>query len=144
LRLLGGVVALTAAGTAMAAPVSCSVSTTAVAFGTYDPHSGTATDGVGSITLSCDKNNAPTMTVGISTGQSGGYATRRMSAGAWTLNYNLYTSATRTTVWGDGSGGTSAPTPPGPGTYTIYGRIAPLQNVGAGSYSDSVSVTITY
>jgi spore coat protein U-like protein len=142
-------IACTAAGLLMpsaasAAPVTCSITATGVSFGAYDPRSATATDGVGSVTVTCDKSNTPSMILSSSTGQSGSYATRRMSSGAYTLNYNLYTTATRTIVWGDGSAGTSAPTLSATGTYTIYGRIPPLQNVGAGTYSDSVSVTITY
>jgi spore coat protein U-like protein len=65
-----------------------------------------------------------------------------------TLEYNIYTSATRTQVWGDGTHGTTTVnlknvrknTPP----VIVYGKIEPLQNVSTGNYSDQVVVTVMY
>lgn len=126
------------------AALSCSVSTVAVAFGAYNPRNSTATDGVGSITVSCSGGTPGAMSASSSTGQSGTYSARTMKAGSFVLNYNLYTNSTHTTVWGNGSTGTSVRSITGVGTYTVWGRIPALQNVGAGSYSDTISVTLTF
>ena len=73
-----------------------------------------------------------------------------MASGSNTLNYNLYRDAARTTIWGDGSGGTSffqvsvLPLLPTSGTVTVYGRIPALQDAHTGSYSDSIVATITF
>ena len=72
-----------------------------------------------------------------------------MASGANLLNYVLYTDSNQTNVWGDGVGGTTATiTGTGTGeaqTQTIYGSI-PAGQTGApaGSYADTVAVTVTY
>lgn len=125
------------------AAATCTVSTAGVAFGAYNPLNATATDGVGSVTVSCS-GNPGAMTLSSGTGQSGSYSARVMKSGTSSLNYNLYTTATRTTVWGNGTSGTSTRSLSAVGTYTVYGRIPALQNVSAGTYTDSVVVTLTY
>jgi spore coat protein U-like protein len=133
---------------AAAGAVTCTVSTVPVAFGAYDPTSSTPTDGVGTIKISCDK--APALKpITISAGGSGIFTNRVMKSGSWNLNYNLYTSAARTLIWGSGTGGTGSVNYGGSGTgpaytITVYGRIPASQNVGAGSYSDSLIVTISF
>jgi spore coat protein U-like protein len=47
-----------------------------------------------------------TFTVKLSTGGSGSY-TRQMTSGAAHLNYKIYTDSARSSIWGDGTGGTS-------------------------------------
>jgi spore coat protein U-like protein len=71
-----------------------------------------------------------------------------MANGANLLNYAVYTDSARSTVWGDGGAGATATIDgTGSGTAqstTIYGRIPAGQTVPAGSYSDTVNVTVTY
>ena len=74
-----------------------------VAFGTYDPTSAVDATASGSVVFRCTKGT--TYTVDLSTG-AGSYATRTMTNGTDTLNYNLYTTVGLTTVFGDGTGGT--------------------------------------
>jgi len=146
LRTLFVLPALLLSGTAEAA--TCTVSTVPVAFGSYDPRSSTPIDGVGTINIGCDK--APAVKpITISAGGSGLFTNRVMKNGSWNLNYNLYTSAARTQIWGNGTGGSVSVNYGGPGTgpsysITVYGRIPASQNVGAGSYSDSLIVTISF
>ena len=139
-----------------AAAQSCTASATPVTFGNYNVFSATPTDSTATVTLSCAVNLVSLTlgyTISLSPGGSGSYATRRMSDGASTLNYQLYTSVLRTTVWGDGTGGSS--TVAGPLTLsvlsgvststTIYGRVPAGQtSARPGAYSDTITVTITY
>jgi spore coat protein U-like protein len=71
-----------------------------------------------------------------------------MTSGANLLNYSLYTNAARTTVWGDGSGGTSTVSNTGSGVaqnFTVYARVPLGQtSVATGAYADTVQVTVTY
>jgi spore coat protein U-like protein len=71
-----------------------------------------------------------------------------MTAGANLLNYNIYTTTGRTTVWGDGTAGTATLAGTGTGAaqaVTVYGRVNSGQtSVPAGSYADTVAVTVTY
>jgi spore coat protein U-like protein len=70
------------------------------------------------------------------------------SSGGSTLNYNLFTTGAHAVVWGDGTSSTATLGNTGNGaaqTLTIYGRIPAGQTtVPAGSYADTVAVTITY
>src|SRR3982751_706462 len=83
---------------------NCTISTSAVAFGAYDPvvtNASTALDGTGSVTVTCTKNASATVGLGLGSNASG--TQRRMSDGAGTpsyANYELYQDSGRTTVWG--------------------------------------------
>lgn len=131
-----------------AAQAACTASTSAVNFGPYDPRSAASDDAAGQVAVNCSGEGWFVWSrVTISSGTSGTRANRTMRAGANVLNYNLYTDNGRTQIWGDGSSGTSAVNVPvffGFGSRTVYGRIQPLQNVGAGSYQDTVVVTVEY
>ena len=130
---------------------ACTVSTTGVTFGAYDPRSAAPDDGTGSIELLCHPRDS-SVSVALSAGGSGSFLTRRMSSGAAQLDYNLYTSSARTIVWGDSSigtlvvaltdGGVSA----GRRRYSadIFGRIPARQNVPAGTYVDTIVMTVTF
>lgn len=131
---------------------SCTVTATAVSFGTYDPLSSVANDSTGTVRVRCilAVALAGSFTVDLSTGGSGSYAARKLHNGASNLLYNLYNSAARTQVWGNGTGGSVSVSQTFSGllaidrSLTIYGRIAAGQNVPAGTYSDTILVTVTY
>jgi spore coat protein U domain-containing protein, fimbrial subunit CupE1/2/3/6 len=127
------------------------VTTTPVGFGNYDTAATTPLDTTGSIAISCDKTQGPPPTVTISisvSSNSGVFIPRQMKhfSRPDVLNYNLYTKQNRTTVWGDGTGGTSVVLVPGTQNrkVTIYATVPPQQNVRAGLYSDMLTVTITW
>lgn len=123
---------------------ACTVEANGVPFGTYNPFSSAPLDGAGTITITCPSQTS--YTVSLSTG-NGTYAGRLMQSGTETLEYNLYTDSGRTTIWGDGSGGTStvSGSDAGMGTsHTVYGRIPERQNPLVGGYTDTLTVTISF
>lgn len=130
---------------------ACTISATGVTFGAYNPRVAGADDGTGSISLACHPSTS-SANIALSAGGSGSFATRKMASGAAQLNYNLYTSSSRTVVWGDGSGGTSTVTVTNGNvsggvrrfSANIFGRVAALQNVPAGTYLDTIVVTVTF
>jgi spore coat protein U-like protein len=140
------------------AAADCAISTTGVAFGNYDPTVTTSTDATGDLKVVCTHVSGGATrvnyTVTLSVGGSGSYAQRRMRAGTAALNYNLYDSAARTRIWGNGTGGTarvagSLLVNPGgnrirESSHPIYGRIPALQAVATGNYSDTIVVTLTF
>jgi len=77
-----------------------------------------------------------------------------MASGADRLAYQLFTDSAHTWCGGDGSAGTSTlsdrmviPPPrsrPVTRNYTIYGQIPGRLPVSPGSYTDVVTVTVTY
>ncbi len=130
---------------------SCTVTATGVSFGNYNVVNASPTDSTGSVRVRCTLlvALAGSFTVDLSTG-SGTYAQRTLHNGAPVLEYNLYTDVARTQIWGNGSGGSFRITRNFTAllsvdqTMTVYGRIRAGQNVPAGSYSDTIIVTVTY
>ncbi len=127
---------------------NCTVSTSALAFGNVNTISGANVDGAGGLSITCTNGAAWSASAGLGGGSGASFANRRMTSGANLLNYNLFTSAARTTVWGDGTGGTGLLSGTGTGVVqaiTVFGRVGSGQtSVRAGSYADTVAVTVTY
>jgi spore coat protein U-like protein len=127
---------------------NCTITTSAVAFGSVNTLSATNVDASGGITVTCTNGTGWVASANAGGGTGASLLTRRMSAGSNTLSYSLYTNSSRTTVWGDGTGSTGTIVNSGTGSaqaIPIYGRIPSGQGtVPAGSYSDTVAVTVTY
>lgn len=127
----------------------CSITTTAVAFGAYDPvvaNASTDLTAAGSVNVACTKGTPATIDLGNGGNFSGG--SRRMGSGSDFLNYALYKDAARTQVWGTGLAGgstlaynaaTKAST-----VVPVYGTVPQNQDVTVGAYSDTVVATINY
>ena len=133
-------------GVAWAAAV-CTASATSVAFGTINPF-GSAITPNGTITVACTGGGVGnTYTIALSTGGAGTYAMRKMTSGTNTLNYNLYTSSALSSIWGDGTGGSATVTgsdEKATSNFTVYGKLPTPQGVTPSSYSDTITVTVTY
>ncbi|HMG46647.1 MAG TPA: spore coat U domain-containing protein [Allosphingosinicella sp.] len=150
-RLLLFLTLLAAPWAYAAAGAACTISATGVAFGSYDPQSGSVVDGAGTINVGCHPSDAAP-TVSLSAGNSGTFAARTMLSGGNSLNYNLYTTSARNVVWGDGFGGSVTVTLSGGSvsggvrsyTQSVFGRVPGSQNVAAGSYSDTITLTATF
>lgn len=152
---------------------SCSGTTTVtvsgsgVAFGNYDVMNAAATPGTGTITISstCNFNFSASYTVdyaiALSTGSSGSFTPRNMTSGTSALQYNLYTTAALSTIWGDSTGGTQTLSGSLTGSCqlvfffytcntavsqnsTTYGNIPAMQNIVAGNYADTITVTVSF
>jgi len=127
--------ALTASATVMG---SCSfTSVTNLDFGTYDPtNTVNDDDGVGDFTFRCTRGTNYDLYIS---------GVRTMTDGTDTLNFDLYQDIGRATVWAAASPGTTGISANNaPNTTNIYGRIPALQDVQAGAYSGTVTVTIEY
>ena len=126
---------------------SCqSLTATNLAFGTYDPTS--ASDATASSTVSVACTTGTTATIAFNAGSTTGASTaqRLLANSSNTMNYNIYTSNTYSQVLdathtlsatGTGLGNTVS--------VTAYGKIPKNQlNVVTGSFTDSITVTVTY
>jgi spore coat protein U-like protein len=138
---------------------TCTASSTGVYFGEYNPVQRSPNESSGALLISCSRSglDALPLTVSygidISRGSSSSFLPRTLKSGAYVLNYNLYRDLPRSDIWGDGTSGTSMVSgsmvlPANSGaasmSHTIYGRISSGQNVGVGTYVDTIVVTITY
>jgi spore coat protein U-like protein len=139
---------------AQAACVIATVSTSGVAFGSFNPLPGQSADTTGTISVTCTGVlfTTASYTITIASGL-GTFAARKMVSGPDSLTYNLYRDSAFTQVWGDGSGSTFTVTDTVtiPLTlsittnYVVYSRIASGQNTAkAHTYNDSLVVTVTY
>lgn len=127
---------------AQAAWPECSVDAQGVNFGSYDVFNNENTDSTGNIHVACNPSNS--FSIALSAG-NGSYTSRFMASGANRLTYNLYINANHTSIWGDGTGVTSLLNNNGTSVNsTVYGRVPARQNLPAGSYSDTIVVTITF
>ncbi len=146
-------------GAAQAA--DCTITLSPINFGVYDPIETTANVDInGNVRVGCiltiveAAGFGALVTISLSTGSSGSYAPRTMRQGATSiLQYNLYITAARAIVWGDGSGGTQVVSgsvggllsgQPNPRNFPVFGRLPPAQNPAVGVHTDTITVTVTF
>jgi spore coat protein U-like protein len=98
------------------------------------------------IDVVCTKDSA--YVIGLGAGVSGDVAARTMKDGSKVLNYFLYSDSGRTINWTDdltGSAGGVGGTGSGVSqTITVYGRVPVQTNAVVGTYSDTVTATISF
>ena len=134
--------------TPFSAYAACSLTSTTILFGSYDIFSSAPLDTLGQIIFRCG-NTDRNVSISLDKGGASTFNPRRMLNGASTLNYNLYLDAARTTIWGDGTGGTQNFFVGNPAnnqdiSIPLYGRIPAGQGTSAGSYSNTLTVTINF
>jgi spore coat protein U domain-containing protein, fimbrial subunit CupE1/2/3/6 len=141
-------VAVLALRAARADAGSCSLSSVVgVSFGSYNVFDAAPVSSAGSLTYVCTGvQPADRVTIELSVA-SEDPTLRTMSAGAHALRYQLYLDAARTIIWATGAGGTStygpiAPAEATPTLVPIYGLLPARQDVAAGSYHDTLTVTL--
>jgi spore coat protein U-like protein len=99
-------------------------------------------------TLQVQCTNTTPYNIGLDAGTGSGatVAARKMSNGGATLIYSLYCDSARTVLWGNTVG---TDTVAGIGTgasqsYNVYGRVPAQTTPVAATYTDTVTVTVTY
>ena len=131
---------------------NCTISSTAIGFGAYDPivtNASTPLDAAGTVVITCTKG--ATTTIGLNTGNNAANAsgtTRAMKSGTDYLSYEIYQEAARSTVWGNsGTGLLTPPAAPNKNarTFSTYGRVPAAQDVPASAtYTDTVTATVNF
>ena len=127
---------------------SCAVSATNVAFGTITPAATGTAAATGTITSTCTKTTP--YTLNLNAGNSGVFTGRTMAGSTGNtdaLAYNLYTESAYTNVFGDNSTGTKNVGLTGTGaaqTTTVYGSLSLNQYLKPDTYSDTLTVTLSY
>ena len=106
-----------------------------------------AVNGTAAITMACPPSTA--WKVGLSNGANVAGTQRRMAGGAGGagdyIQYELYRDAARSLRWGNTAGTDTVDGSGNPGSaIPVYGRVPAQTNVTPGSYSDTITVTVTY
>jgi spore coat protein U-like protein len=103
-------------------------------------------DQTSTIQVTCTNTTPYNIGLNAGTGAGATVASRKMTSGANTLTYTLYSNSTRTTVWGN-TIGTDTVAATGSGStqnYTVYGRVPAQTSPAPGTYTDTITVTVTY
>lgn len=113
-------------------------------------------DSNGSITVTCTgADRTVNYTIGLNEGAGSGATVterkmQRVGGGGDQLSYSLYISSSREAAWGNEagtwlSGSLSVSNDNGSKSHFVYGRVFGNQStVRPGSYTDSVTITVTY
>ena len=131
---------------------NCNITTTnTMTFAGYDPSDPLGANLDGTVDLGVRCTRGATVTIGIGPGGNplavaGSTRAMRIGATANVLGYDFYHEAGRTTPWTDSGLGlvSFSPTTNAPTTITMYGRVPGGQDVPAGTYTDTVRVTVNY
>lgn len=127
-----------------AAAMACTVTVTPLAFGSIDPVARMPTESTGTLVVSCPTQTSYTLSID---GGNGTVGDRFMTGAADTLRYQLYTDASLSLVWGDGTAGTvtvAGSAGPADTTHVVYGRVPAQPLAKAGAYTDTLTVTVTF
>jgi len=103
-------------------------------------------DQTSTIQVQCDNSTPYNIGLDAGTGSGATVAVRKMTSGGNTVNYSLYSDSGRLIVWGN-TVGTDTVAATGSGasqSYTVYGRVAAQTTPAPATYSDTVTVTVTY
>lgn len=125
---------------------NCSIgSATTLDFGTFGVL-GANVDQTSTIQVQCTNSTPYNIGLDAGTGAGATVAVRKLTNGANTINYSLYSDAGRTTVWGN-TIGTNTVSATGTGSaqsYTVFGRVPPQTTPAPATYTDTITVTVTY
>jgi spore coat protein U-like protein len=121
---------------------ACALNGGTMTFGQYLSGQTTNLDVTGQINYA---NCSGTLSFELDGGQAADINNRSMLSGTNKLNYQLYRNTARNAIWGTGSNAQGLQLlQPLSGKIDVYGRIPSGQAVPAGSYTDTVNVTLTF
>lgn len=156
---LAVLLALACTRPATAAPITCTLQGAVpnLVFGTIDLMLKPTNDTSSNVTYLCQTNNkGSTLLLCLGIGPAP-YNPRTMSKGSTPMNFNIFTDANRTIIWGEngaGGGYTALAVPIQYGakensksvTVTLYGRIPSVGQIGlaAGTYTGTYTLTASY
>jgi len=122
----------------------CTVSTGSLAFGTYNGSGAVST--TANVSVTCTKTTSYTVALDAGTTSGGSLTVRKLVGGSSgdTLNYTISQDSGHTTNWSTAASAESGTGNGSAQTLVAYGNIAAGQFVTPDSYTDTVTVTLTY
>jgi spore coat protein U-like protein len=123
---------------------TCFITASNLNFGAY---AGVQLDGTTTLAATCSNTTPYNIGLNAGTATAATVSTRKMAGpGGQLLAYSLFQDSAHTTNWGN-TAGTDTVASIGTGAvqdFTVFGRIPASQFVSAGSYSDTITVTLTF
>lgn len=124
----------------------CEVNASPLDFGTNPGLLTTAVSANAALSVQCSVGTAYNVGLNAGLNGAGNINARKMVLGSNSVGYQLYRNLARTQIWGNT---TNADTVAGTGTgntqsLTVYGSVPPQTTPPAGTYNDTVIVTVTY
>jgi spore coat protein U-like protein len=121
------------------------VSTNTLNFGTHGVLAAN-TDATATFAVQCTNTTAYNVGLDAGTTAGGTVTTRLMTSGSATVSYKMFSDLNHTINWGNT---VSSDTVSGTGngssqTLTVYGRVPAQSTPAAATYTDTVTVTVTY
>lgn len=136
---------------------SCTINTSPVNFGSYNPVVTTPTTVSGGVSVACVKGSIPVISLsgGLNPGANAGERAMKRTDGDDKLAYYLYKPASLTaactgnesSVWGATGADRLEPgaaTSISQATYNICGKVPAQQDVATGTYQDTVTATVEF
>ena len=125
---------------------ACSLSASNINFGTYNALLGTPIDTTGGVAVTCTLGTAFQIGLNAGTGTGATVTSRKLTSGSNVMSYGLYRDIANSQNWGntpntDTTGGIGTGLPV---NYPVYAALPASQSVPSGTYSDTVTVTVTY
>src|SRR5262249_28212807 len=103
-------------------------------------------DQTSTLQVQCTDTTPYNIGLNAGTGAGATVGVRKLTSGGATINYSLYSDAGHTTVWGN-TISTDTVAASGNGSsqsYTIFGRVPAQATPVPGTYTDTITVTVTY
>ena len=103
-------------------------------------------DNTSTIQVQCTDTTPYNIGLDAGLGAGASVASRKLTNGGNTITYSLYSDVGHSVVWGTTIGvNTVASTGNGAAqSYTVYGRIPAQSTPAPATYSDTITVTVTY
>ena len=125
-----------------AAAAACSVSVPTINFGTYTGM--LLTPGATSMTVACGVLTLYTVALNAGVGVGATTTTRKMTGpGSTQLNYGMFQNSSRTINWGNTTDTVSGTGTGSAQTLQIFPQLAAGQIIQPGTYTDTITVTVT-
>ena len=125
---------------------ACTISVNTLDFGNAGVLA-TNVDSTNTVTVTCTNTTPWAVSLNGGTGSGGTVTLRRMTSGGATVDYTIYRDSAHTQVWGDGTAGTFTVAGTGSGSgqpQTGYGRVPAQPTPAAGTYTDTITATVTF
>ena len=134
-----------APATQIAPAASCTVSTATLDFPIADALAANI-DQTSTIRIACSGTTPYSIGLDAGAGAGATAAVRKLTGAAASVDYALYRDGARTMLWGDTVGiDAEAGTCSGLAqTHTLYGRVRAQPTPVPGTYTDTITVTVTY